>query len=210
MENIVIVGASGFAEEIKWLIDRENKLNEKWRFLGFIDKESNNKQIIGNDDFILNYEQELNVVIAIANPDIREKLVEKYRSNINVKFPNLIDPSVIMSDSVNIGEGNIICANNILTVAVNIGDFNIINLNCTIGHETKINNFVTINPGVNVSGNVCLNNGVNVGTGTKIIQGKSIGKNSIIGAGAVVTKSIAENCTAVGVPAKVIKEKNLK
>lgn len=39
----------------------------------------------------------------------------------------------------------------------------------------------------------------------KIIQGKSIGEDSVIGAGAVVIKSIEPNSTAVGVPAKVIK-----
>lgn len=206
MKNIVIVGSSGFAKEIKWLIDRENQASEKWRFLGFIDKESVNKEIIGDDNFILDYEQELNVAIAIANPNIRKKLVEKYKANSNVKFPNLIDPSVIISDSINIGEGNIICANNILTIGIKIGDFNIINLSCTVGHETQIKNFVTINPGVNISGNVCLYNGVNVGTGTKIIQGKIIGENSVIGAGAVVIKDIGPNCTAVGVPTKVIKE----
>jgi sugar O-acyltransferase (sialic acid O-acetyltransferase NeuD family) len=147
----------------------------------------------------------LNVVIAIANPDIRKRLVHKYKSNGNIKFPNLIDPSVIMSESIKMGEGNIICANNILTIDVTIGDFNIINLSCTIGHEVNINNFVTVNPGVNISGNVCLDDGTNIGTGAKIIQGKSIGEDSVIGAGAVVIKSIEPNSTAVGVPAKVIK-----
>ena len=33
MKNIVIVGSSGFAKEIKWLIDRENQASEKWDFL---------------------------------------------------------------------------------------------------------------------------------------------------------------------------------
>ena len=36
-------------------------------------------------------------------------------------------------------------------------------------------------------------------------QGKSIGRNSIIGAGAVIVSDIPDNCTAVGVPAKPIK-----
>ena len=205
MENIVIVGASGFGKEIKWIIDRENQIKTRWEFLGFIDKEYENEEVIGDDNFIINYPQELNVVIAIANPDIRRRLVHKYKSNGNIKFPNLIDPSVIMSESIKMGEGNIICANNILTIDVTIGDFNIINLRCTIGHEVNINNFVTVNPGVNISGNVCLDDGTNIGTGAKIIQGKSIGEDSVIGAGAVVIKSIEPNSTAVGVPAKVIK-----
>lgn len=44
-----------------------------------------------------------------------------------------------------------------------------------------------------------------MGTGSIIIQGLTIGENSIIGAGAVVTTDVPKNCTAVGVPAKPIK-----
>jgi UDP-perosamine 4-acetyltransferase len=43
-----------------------------------------------------------------------------------------------------------------------------------------------------------------LGTGTKVIQGLKIGKNTMIGAGAVVISDIPDNCTAVGVPARVI------
>jgi serine acetyltransferase len=63
-------------------------------------------------------------------------------------------------------------------------------------------------PGVNISGEVIINENVYVGTGAKIINQLEIGSNSIIGAGAVVSKSIPDNCTAVGIPAKPIKFHN--
>ena len=71
-----------------------------------------------------------------------------------------------------------------------------------------IEDFVTIYPGVNVSGNCNLGSCSELGTGSKIIEGKSIGSNSIIGAGTVVIRDIKDNCTAVGVPAKIIKDKD--
>ena len=46
-----------------------------------------------------------------------------------------------------------------------------------------------------------------MGSGSTIIQGKKIGKGSIIGAGAVVIDDIGSFTTAVGVPAKVVKER---
>ena len=46
-----------------------------------------------------------------------------------------------------------------------------------------------------------------VGSGAVILPGIRVGANAIIGAGAVVTKNVEKNTTAVGVPARQIKEK---
>jgi acetyltransferase-like isoleucine patch superfamily enzyme len=44
-----------------------------------------------------------------------------------------------------------------------------------------------------------------IGAGVKILDGVSIGRNAVIGAGSVVPTPIPANTTAVGVPARVVK-----
>ena len=44
-----------------------------------------------------------------------------------------------------------------------------------------------------------------IGGGAILLPGVVIGRNSVIGAGSVVTRSIPENCVAVGIPCRVIK-----
>ena len=44
-----------------------------------------------------------------------------------------------------------------------------------------------------------------IGGGAILLTGVVIGRNSVIGAGSVVTRSIPENCVAVGNPCRVIK-----
>jgi acetyltransferase-like isoleucine patch superfamily enzyme len=52
---------------------------------------------------------------------------------------------------------------------------------------------------------VKIGRGVWIAPGCIILQGVEIGEKTVVGTGAVVTKSLPSNCVAVGVPAKVIK-----
>lgn len=48
--------------------------------------------------------------------------------------------------------------------------------------------------------------GASIGSSATIMCGVTVGENSIIGAGAVVTKDVPPNSIAAGVPAKIIKK----
>ena len=151
-------------------------------------------------------EESVSVVMAIGTPGIKRRILEKI-INPNVKYPTIIHPSVMIGDEkyVSIGQGCIICGGTIITTDIIINDFVILNLSCTVGHDTVIGRYSAFMPSVNISGEVQIGEGVYVGTGAKIINQLSIGSDTIIGAGAVVAKDIPSSCTAVGVPAKVIK-----
>lgn len=210
MKNLVIVGYGGMAREAKYLIDRQNQdkqPDEQWNFLGYIDKDCTKQQVIGDDQFVCEYPSELNVVIAIGNGELRNKLHERYSVNSNIKFPNIIDPSVMISESIRLGKGNIICANSVLTVDIIIGDFNIINLAVTVAHDVHIGSYNIINATSCLTGNVEIKDYVEIGTGVKVIPEKTIGSYTVVGAGAVVICNLPDSCTAVGVPAKVIKHR---
>jgi acetyltransferase-like isoleucine patch superfamily enzyme len=56
-----------------------------------------------------------------------------------------------------------------------------------------------------LSEGIVVEDGVWLGTGTTVLDGVTIGENSIIGAGAVVTRDIPEHSIAAGVPARVIR-----
>ncbi len=53
---------------------------------------------------------------------------------------------------------------------------------------------------------VRIEDGAWIGGGTVILPGVTIGRNSVVGAGSVVTRSIPANCVAVGNPCRVIKQ----
>lgn len=83
-----------------------------------------------------------------------------------------------------------------------------------INPGTKIGNFCTIIHQVTIGGpNVVIGDFVEIGAGAKIISTRQraveIGAHSIVGAGAVVVKSTPPFSILGGVPAKIIKKKNL-
>ena len=59
----------------------------------------------------------------------------------------------------------------------------------------------------NYAQSITIGNHVWIGEGCKVLKGVSIGNNSIVATGAIVTKSFGNNLLLGGVPAKVLKEK---
>jgi len=212
MNKIVIVGASGLAKEIYFLIKEIIRNEEgKWEFLGFIDNELStgthiidNFNVIGNDDWVLSTIDQLNVVFGIGFPKLIKKLSMLYTKNEHLKFPNLIHPNATGDwENVNFGRGNIICAGVSMTTHIVFGSFNLINLNSTIGHDTIIGNCNVFNPSVNVSGNVKIKNCTLLGTGCQVLQNIEFNTDHVIvGSSACVVKNIKSEGTYIGIPAR--------
>ena len=144
------------------------------------------------------------VTIAIANSEIRQKIVHQLPKDID--FITLVHPNAVISKWVKIGEGAIICAGSIITCDIEIGKHSQLNLNTTIGHDCVIGDFFTTAPNVNISGNCTFKNHVYFGTSSSIKQGLSIVENVIIGMGAIVTKNITESGVYIGNPARILKK----
>lgn len=83
-----------------------------------------------------------------------------------------------------------------------------------IGETTEIGDDVTIYQGVTLGGtgkdvgkrHPTIGNGVMIGAGAKVLGPFTVGDNSNIASGAVVLEKIPPNSTAVGVPARVVKQ----
>lgn len=103
IKDTIIVGYSGFGKEIRWLLKCISQSKFLYNFLGFIDKMPG-KAIVGDDQWVCSYPKPLQVIVAIANNEIRYKLVSLYKKNPNITFPNIIDPSVRHDDTLRRGK----------------------------------------------------------------------------------------------------------
>ena len=207
MNDIIIYGAGGLGMEISWLIDKINKHQKIWNLVGHIDDyvapgtAINNSFVIGDFQWLLDKKCYKNIVVAVANPVIKKKLI-KSLAILGYTFPNIIHPSVLISELSKIGSGCVILDLVNISTHVYIGNHVLIDLKTTIGHESTISDYTSIFPGAIISGNVNISEEVIIGAGAIILQNINVGKKSIVGAGAVVTKDVSESSIAIGVPAR--------
>ena len=210
MKDIVIIGAGGVGREVVWIIEQINMKEDTWNIVGFIDDnekiwgtEMNGYKVIGGLSCLDEFEIKPEVIVAIANYNVKKIIVEKLEGKL--KFATVVHPDVYLNRTIKIGKGSIIYPAVIMTTNISIGNHVIVSPKCGIGHDSIIKDYVSLLWNVNISGFDVIEEGVLIGSGATIIQGKRVGYESIVGAGAVVVKDIDGNSTKVGVPTVRIK-----
>ncbi len=133
----------------------------------------------------------------------------------NTGHNTIIREGNIIGDNVSIG------SNTTLEIGNRIGNNVKIHSNCIIGEYVIIEDYAWIGPSVITLATlhppcpkyeecakhdpVTIKKNAKIGGNVTLTPGVTIGENSLVGAGAVVTKNIPPNSVAVGSPARVIK-----
>lgn len=208
-ERIYIVGAGGAGRELAMsLVEMESKYIVE----GYIDDnfpagtEINDIEVKGGIDWIIQNGGNV-VMCVVGNPHKKQAIVEKLKSNPNIRFPLVIAPGNVISKYIEWGEGCLVSLPfNHMTINMKVGKFVHINSDNMIGHDVEIGDFTTVFSSINIGGGAKIGSHCVIGTGTVINPDMKIGNNVIVGAGSVVVKDVPENVVIAGVPAKVIKE----
>jgi sugar O-acyltransferase (sialic acid O-acetyltransferase NeuD family) len=211
MQDIVIVGVGGLGRELAEWIEDINEVRPTYHLLGFLDDDTtkhgttrHDLEVLGGIDWLAERSRTVATVVGIGNPAPKRRVVQRLCEH-SAGFPSVIHPSAVVGRYVTLGQGCVVCPGAILTTDITVGEFVTFNFDLTVGHDATVDDYVTLAPGVHLSGYVKVREGADLGAGVVTVPSVEIGAWSIVGAGASVTKSLPENCTAVGVPARVIK-----
>lgn len=208
MQDLIIVGASGFGREILQYIEDINAINPIWNFIGFIDDNINALDGISQGRKIVDTihghipNSEIQYVCGLAFPKVKKEIVTLLK-NKGARFTTLIHPTARISRYSKIGEGCVITPNSNVNADAEVGNFVSI-LASGIGHDAKVGNYSTLSGHVAVNGHVEIGEEVYIGCGALIAPSKKIGKRATVGMGSVVISNVKSETTVFGNPAKKI------
>lgn len=193
------IGEDGFFEIVGFLDDDQAKQGIQVRGL----------PVLGTSQML--YEcRRLGVQAAfvpIGNNTKRLQLLEMARG-ANLVTPPFIHRSANVSVDATIGEAVYILPQAVVMPYAVIEDGCMISMNCSIAHHTVIRQGGFVSTGVNLGANIRVGPRAFLGIGCTVMTGvRQVGEDAVVGAGAVVIKSVPDGATVVGVPARELKQK---
>jgi sugar O-acyltransferase (sialic acid O-acetyltransferase NeuD family) len=181
---------AGFA--IIGVVDQRQPENLPLRWLG------------GEEKALASYSQSL-WHVAIGSNRVRDDILKRISPRLKQAPLSLVHPKASVSSKATLGAGCFIAAGAVVAVEARLGPGCLINHGASVDHDAVLERCVHVAPGAHLAGRVRVGARSLIGLGASVIDGLKIGKDVILGAGAVAIENIEDAVTAVGVPARKIK-----
>jgi sugar O-acyltransferase (sialic acid O-acetyltransferase NeuD family) len=205
---VIIFGNRDFAQLAYFYMLNDSYYRDRFEVIGFtVNKEFIDKNKT-EDKKLIPYEtiekthppKDVSLFIPVNDNRLREKLYKEAKS----KGYTLISyvSSKCTCFAWFIGDNCFIQEDNTLQPYTHIGNNTILWAGNHIGHHSIIEDNCFVTSHVVISGHCIIKNGSFLGVNSTLRDGIIIGENSIIGMGSIVTKSVPDNETWIGSPAK--------
>lgn len=209
MDSVIVIGAGGHGKVVLDIL----RAHGVYAPAGFIDDNPAlagatvaNLPVLGRlADLSRLYDQGVrHAVIAIGDNATRLRYADDVRRH-GFDFVTAVHPTAFVSPTALLGPGVVVAPHATIITEARVADLAVVNTSAVVDHECVVGEGAHVGPGALLAGRVRVGRGVFIGMGAKVIQGRTVGDFTVVGAGAVVTRDLPDHCTAVGVPAHVIK-----
>ena len=143
-------------------------------------------------EYISNSNDSFKLYLSVSSSPKKRILARNLFKTKNIAFPSIFQESAKISMFSNISKG--VYLGDFTTIESNtkINEFSFINSHTHIGHDSNIGRFCLLGGSVIVNGQCLVEDYCFLGSSVTVINGKRIGKGSVIQAGTVITEDIPD------------------
>lgn len=210
MNNCIIVGCGTYGQVYA------EYLAELYNIVGFIDDDCSlhgqtimGHKVLGDKSYLFKEvdKTKVSVFVPIGNNDVRLNYLNEL-SERGFNTPSFIHNTAIIHKNVKIGKGVYILPGVKIMPCTVIKDNVMISMGVNIAHHTIIEEGCFFSQGTNIGASVLIKEKAYFGISSTLMTGvKEVGRDTLIGAGAVVINDIPDSAVVAGVPAKVLRFK---
>jgi len=157
-----------------------------------------NPELLDNGDL-----SDYSFALSMGDNEIRCGLAQQIRCR-GGQLPKLVSPHATVSRYARLEDGVVVPTNATIQPSVTIAADSVIAVNATVAHDAVLDEGCWVAGNAYVGAYVHLCRKAFVGVSATILpkQGRMIGENAVVGAGAVVTKDVPAGATVIGNPAR--------
>lgn len=207
---VVLVGCGGHASDVLSVIEACNDALERYRVIGYLDDDANadDHRLRSRGVTRIGCIEDAGLVegyfaLGVGYPEPRARVAARLWA-IGQPIEALVHPHASLASEVALNPAVVIFGGVHVGPLARMSTGVMVGRAAVIGHDTRIGEYVSVMPGAVVGGDCRIGAGAMIGSNATILEGRTVGEWSQLGAGAVLTDDLPPNCTAVGVPARVI------
>ena len=209
MKNLLIIGARGWGREVFNMLPFCRGYGTEFIVKGFLDDKKDAldgmpgyPSII---DSVEHYQVQPDDVFICALGDTKwKKHYIEIMLNKGGDFINIIHKTAYIAPNTIIGKGCILGEHVSISCDITIGNFVTFLSYSIVGHDAKIDNYCHLGARSFMGGASQLGEATAIQTNSIILPRVKIGDSCMVGAGAVVIKSVKDEQTVYGNPAKIL------
>lgn len=201
MNNLVLIGASGFGREVLWICRRAGLA-----VAGFCDDAADKQSGVFADLPLLGMIEQATERFgkgtrfhcAVGNNRDRQRLTDR-ALDVGWTPVTVMDPAAIIAPDTVVGDGTFIGPCAFVSCCVSVGRAVLINHHASVGHDVRLGDFSQVCPGARVSGNCVIGAGAFLGSNAVLLPTRRMGNWSLLGACALGLSDLKDGTTVARV-----------
>jgi sugar O-acyltransferase (sialic acid O-acetyltransferase NeuD family) len=211
MRRLLLVAAGGLAREVLQVVRASGELrrirvldDDQARWGQDVDGEP----IVGGLELATEYADH-NVLVCAGQGSTRRTLVARLTA-LGVdpsRYVTAVHPRVRIPPGCRVGRGSILLEGVVMTADVQVGSHVVVMPHATLTHDDVLEDFATVCAGVTLGGGVTVGEAAYLGMSSAVRERLVVGRDSLLGMGAVLLEDLPPGERWAGVPARPLRSR---